>query len=123
MSENSTLPKESILGTIRQMLGPDSDYDAFDTDLIVHINTVFMTLAQAGVGPSTPFHITGTTETWDRFTDYLPLLEAVKSFIYLEVRNLFDPPSNSSVMKAYEEKALELLWRLNVQAETLALED
>lgn len=123
MSDEPTLPQESILKTIRQMLGPDSDYDVFDTDLIVHINTAFMTLCQAGIGPMIPFQITGDTETWGMFTDNLPYLQAVKSFIFLEVKNLFDPPANSTVLKSYEEKALEYLWRLNVQAETLALED
>lgn len=125
MSEDKTLAGQSILRTIRQMIGPDSDYDVFDTDLITHINSVFMMLSQAGVGPSIihPFMIESEAETWGDFSDYLPLLQAVKSFIYLEVKNLFDPPASSSVQKAYEEKALEYLWRLNVQAETLALEE
>lgn len=123
MSEDKTQARESILKSIRQMIGPDSGYDVFDTDLITHINSAFMVLAQAGVGPMVPFRITGEDETWGLFTDYIPYLEAVKSFIFLEVKNIFDPPSNSSVQKAYEEKALEYLWRLNVQAETLALED
>lgn len=125
MSEEKTLAGQSILRTIRQMIGPDSDYDVFDTDLIVHINSVFMTLSQAGVGPSAihPFMINGDSETWGDFSNYMPLLQAVKTFVYLEVKNIFDPPSSSSVQKAYEEKALEYLWRLNVQAETLALEE
>lgn len=124
MSDESFSPSDSILKTIRKMIGPDSDYDVFDEDLVIHINTAFMTLSQAGVGPQLiPFMITGETETWSDFSTYLPLLQAVKSFIYLEVKNIFDPPSSSTVHKAYDEKALEYLWRLNVQAETLALEE
>lgn len=124
MSEDKSLIRESILRSIRQMIGPDSDYDVFDTDLITHINSTFMVLSQAGVGSAiVPFSITGPDETWSDFSTYLPLIQAVKSFIYLEVKNIFDPPSNSTVQKAYEEKALEYLWRLNVQAETLALEE
>lgn len=115
--------KDSILKSIRKMIGPDSDYDVFDTDLITHINSALFILYQAGVGPSVPFVITGDQETWEGFSNYLPLIQAVKSFVYLEVKNLFDPPANSTVQKAHEEKALEYLWRLNVQAETLALED
>lgn len=111
---------ESILLTIRKMLGPDSDYDAFDTDLITHLNTEFMTLAQAGVGPSIPFRITGTGETWADFSDNIVLLEGVKTYLYLAVKALFDPSASSTVQNAYSEKALEYLWRLNVQAETPA---
>lgn len=134
MGDNNQAAGQSILRTIRQMLGPDSDYDVFDTDLIVHINTVFMTLAQAGIGPKVPFQITGEAETWDDFGDAwhwtpfpesgetavrnISLVPAMKTYIYLEVKNMFDPPESSSVQNAYSEKALEYLWRLNVQSET-----
>lgn len=105
---------ESILNTIKAMLGPDSAYEAFDTEIIIHINSTLSTLAQLGVGPRKGFRITGANETWQDFIGEDVDLESVKTYIYCKVKMLFDPPSNSFVMKALEETCKELEWRLNV---------
>ena len=107
--------EQSILNTIKKMLGPDDSYDVFDTDIIIHINTALSILAQLGVGAKKGFRITGAEETWDNFiTDGSVDLESVKSYIYMKVKMVFDPPSSSFVMKAMEDSCKELEWRLNV---------
>ena len=107
--------EESILNTIKKMLGPDDSYEAFDTEIIVHINTALSTLAQLGVGPRKGFRITGTDEAWGDFiSDGSVDLEGIKTYIYMKVKMIFDPPVSSFVMKAMEESCKELEWRLNV---------
>lgn len=108
---------ESILTSIKKLLGITEDYEHFDADIIMHINSVFMILNQLGVGPEKGFSISDETATWN---DYLPdatNLEAVKSYIHLKVKLLFDPPLSSSVMESMQHIISELEWRLNVQAE------
>lgn len=109
--------EESILTSIKKLLGITEDYTQFDTDIIMHINSVFMVLQQLGVGPEEGFSISDKFDTWD---DYLPesaSLEAVKSYMNLKVRLLFDPPASSAVMECMKQMISELEWRLNVQAE------
>lgn len=107
--------EESILNTIKAMLGPDDSYDVFDTEIIIHINTALSILTQLGVGPKKGFRITGPDETWDDFiSDGSVDLEGIKSYIYMKVKMIFDPPANSFVMKAMEDSCKELEWRLNV---------
>ena len=108
---------ESILISIKKMLGITKEYDHFDNDLIMHINSVFMILTQLGVGPSSGFIITGEYETWDAFLPEGQNLEAVKSYMYMKVRLLFDPPSSSIVMECMNRMISELEWRLKVEAE------
>lgn len=108
---------DSILDTIKQLLGIQSEYTAFDTDIIVHINSAFMVLNQLGVGPTECFSIDGSGEEWAEFVDESIDLEAVKTYIYLKVRTIFDPPSSSVVMEAMNKNISELEWRLNVQVE------
>lgn len=99
------------------MLGIQSDFDGFDVDIIVAINTAFMSLNQLGLGPATCFSITGIDETWTDFLEAAINIEAVKSYIYLKVRLLFDPPSNSFLVDAITRQISELEWRLNTQVE------
>ena len=109
---------DSILTSIKKLLGIDEGYNAFDTDIIIHINSVLMHLNQLGVGPEQPFSITGDSETWADFLgDKVTEFEAVKTFIYIKVRLIFDPPTNSFVVDAYDKTAKEYEWRLIVQAE------
>lgn len=108
---------ESILISIKKMLGITKEYDHFDNDLIMHTNSVFMILTQLGVGPSSGFTITGEYETWDTFLPEGQNLEAVKSYMYMKVRLLFDPPSSSIVMECMSRMISELEWRLKVEAE------
>lgn len=108
--------QESILKTIRRMIGPDEDYSYFDTDLIIHINAAFSRLCQLGVGPEIPFHITGEDETWCDFMEH-GYQEEIKQYVYLSVRNIFDPPSSSAVMNAYKEQIEKLEWLLKEVAQ------
>lgn len=94
-----------------------SGYDVFNPDLLIHINTALMTLRQIGVGPKEPFYITGETETWADFLGEREDLEAVKTYVYLKVRLVFDPPQSSFVADALERAASELEWRLNVEVD------
>lgn len=109
----------SILYTIKKMLGLEEDYTPFDQDVIVHINSALMTLTQLNVGPKTGFMITGYEEEWDDFLTNNVMLGAAKNYVYLKVRMLFDPPSNSFVMEALKQQAEEIGWRLNVMAESV----
>ena len=106
----------SILKTIRTMLVGNADDTSFDTDLILHINTAIDTLNQAGVG-NTNFHISDESATWSQFINREDI-ESVKTYIYLNVRIIFDPPSSSFVLDSFKSRMEELLWRLNINAET-----
>ena len=109
---------ESILTSIKKMLGIAEEYEHFDPDIIMHINSVFMDLAQLGVGPAEGFTIEDDTSVW---TDFLPdnnKFEAVKSYMHLRVKILFDPPSSSAVMEAMKREIDKWEWRLNVAAES-----
>ena len=99
----------SILRTIRRMIGPDEEYEHFDTDLIIHINSAFSRLCQLGVGPEVPFRVTGTEQEWSDFIDD-GTLEDVKQYVYLSVRLIFDPPANSTVLATYKEEKQKLEW-------------
>lgn len=118
MSETSTV-NSSILLSVKKMLGPSADYDIFDPELIIYINTVFGTLHQLGVGPEEKFVITGDSELWSDFTTEGEEIEEVKSYMYLRVRLLFDPPSSSFVLSSFKEQLKELEWRLQCKAEEI----
>lgn len=107
----------SILTSIKKLLGITEEYEHFDQDLIMHINSVFMILNQLGVGPEEGFSITGKSETWDEFTEDNLSIESVKSYIYLKVKLLFDPPTSSAVIESINRMISELEWRLNVSAD------
>lgn len=108
---------ESILTSIKKLLGLTEDDTSFDPDIIIHINTIFFTLNQLGVGPADPFRITSKTEKWNDF-DSDGDIEAIKSYMYLKVKLLFDPPSNSALLNAMQENAKEYEFRLNVAVDT-----
>lgn len=109
---------ESILTSIKKLLGIPEDYTAFDDQIIIHINSVFMILNQLGVGPSEGFKIVDKEDTWDDYISDETKWEIVKSYVYLKVKLLFDPPSNSSVMESINRQINEFEWRLNVKAES-----
>lgn len=108
---------ESILTSIKKLLGISEEYEHFDSDIIMHINSALMILTQLGVGPAEGFMIEDSTSTWIDFLGDKTNLEAVKSYIYLRVKLLFDPP-NSAVIESINRQITELEWRLNVNAET-----
>jgi hypothetical protein len=108
---------DSILNSIKKLFGPEGTYDAFDNDLILHINTYLRVLNQLGVGVK-DFRITDDAATWNDFLgDNEALLDPVKTYIYLRVKVIFDPPTSSIVMNAITEQVNELTWRLRVSAE------
>lgn len=110
---------ESILTSIKKLLGISEDYEQFDADIIMHINSVFLNLAQLGVGPSNGFFIKDSSATWSDFVDIEDnaQLQAIKTYVYLKVKLLFDPPLSSSVIESTNRMIAELEWRLNVAVE------
>ena len=115
---------DSMVTSIKKLLGITKECTSFDPDLIIHINSVFLTLKQLGVGPEEAFAITGEYETWDQFLpEGNPNFEAVKSYMHIKVKLQFDPPTSSSVMEAMNRMASEYEWRLNVEAESTSGEE
>lgn len=110
--------EESILITIKKMLGLESDYEAFDTDVIIAINSALMALGQIG-GCKPGFMITGYDETWADMLGDSKHLETAKLYIYLKTKVAFDPPSSSFVLSSFENQIKEMEWRLNVQFESV----
>lgn len=108
---------ESILTSIKQRLGPSGLYDHFDPDIVMEINTAFFSLTQLGVGPSEGFSISDESAVWTDFTPDISEVEAVKTYIYLKVKLVFDPPLNSAVLESMKETIRELEFRLNVAAD------
>lgn len=114
----------SILTSVKKMLGIEAEYTHFDADIILYINSVFLSLNQLGVGAETVFSIEDDTAIWTDFLGTSEDLHAVKTYIYLKVRLLFDPPSTSFVIDAIERQIKELEWRLNVQvSEPIIIEE
>lgn len=106
----------SILEDVKHVLGLLPEDTAFDTDIIMHINSTFGTLTQLGVGPVVGFQILDENATWDQYTTD-PRLNAVKSYIFLCVKMLFDPPDTGFVLNAMERQKQEMEFRLNVVAD------
>jgi hypothetical protein len=110
---------DSILTSVKKMLGITEEYTHFDADIIMHINSVFADLAQMDVGPSSGFTIWDSSAIWDDFILDSMLLQSVKSYMYLRVKILFDANSmGSSTLAAYERQISQWEWRLNVAAES-----
>lgn len=120
MSEN-TVVEEKILSSIKKLLGLNDSITVFDSDIVIHINTIFANLAQMGVGPkdsadkNVGFRIVTGNEVWNDFTNDDILIENVKSYIYIKVKMIFDPPTSSALINAYNDQAKELEWRLYTQ--------
>lgn len=108
--------KNSILTSIKKLLGITESCTDFDTDIIMHINTIFTTLNQLGVGTE-GFQIEDKDAVWSEFIDS-DKLAATKSYVYLRVKLLFDPPLNSTILEAIKESIRELEWRLNIRVES-----
>lgn len=114
---------DSILTSVKKSLGITEDYEHFDPDIIMHINTIFSVLTQIGVGPPTGFRIEDKTMQW---TEYIPEnrydLESIKTYMCLRVRMLFDPPSSTTVTESMNRTINELEWRIRTSIEDLNLE-
>lgn len=113
---------ESILTSIKKLLGITEEYKHFDADIIMHINSVFLNLTQIGVGPQEGFFIEDDTVTWTDFIEDSVQLQAVKSYMYLKVKLLFDPPLSSAVIESSNKMIAEFEWRLRLAAEQAAEE-
>lgn len=109
--------KDSILQSTKKLIGLDREYAAFDLDIITHINSAFSTLYQAGVGPLEGYMITDENDVWSAFIGNQMHVNDVKSYVYIKVRMLFDPPTTSFALAANEKMLDEYIWRLNVAAE------
>ena len=112
---------ESILTSVKKMLGIAEEYEHFDPDIIMHINSVFMILTQLGVGPPEGFMIEGEDATWSEYISggkTSESIEAVKTYVFVRVRLMFDPPQSSAVIESMNRIISELEWRLNISAET-----
>lgn len=108
---------ESILTSVKKLLGITEEYQHFDADLIMHINSIFTILTQLGVGPAEGFFIEDDSATWYDFVPEGKNYESVKAYVGLKVRILFDPPASSVVMEAMNRMASEFEWRLQTEAE------
>ena len=109
---------DSILTSVKKMLGIAEDYEHFDSDIIMHINSVLSILTQLGVGPEEGFLITDKSATWSDFVSDMSRLESIKSYVYMKVKLLFDPPLGSAVIESMNRLISEFEWRINVAAET-----
>lgn len=103
---------ESILNSIKQMLGITKDYKAFDNDIITDINTVLAILVQMGLGKAN-FILEGESETWDDFLGDDPHLSLVKTYVFMKVKLMFDIPTSGPTIEAYDRQISELEWRIN----------
>ena len=110
---------DSILNSVKKVLGIDETYTAFDVDITMHINSALSVLTQLGLGPEQGFMITDATSTWAQFLGDDIRLNPAKTVVFLRVRQIFDPPTSSFAVAAIDKQIEELEWRLNVQREQL----
>ena len=108
---------ESILNSIKKLVGIPVEQEVFDMDIIFHINSAFSTLWELGVGPSKAYKIIDNTDKWETFTQGSEIYENVKEYVWIYVKLNFDPPLSSSVLSSLERRLKELEWRLTVKAE------
>lgn len=113
--------KQSVLGTIKKLMGPSElcNYDGFDTDLIVHINSILMNLAQMGIGKDGSA-IKDSSSTWEDLVGDSKMLEGIKSYIYLKTKILFDPPASATILNAYQEEIKQFEWRMMITCDEAA---
>lgn len=109
---------ESILTSVKKLLGIAEDYEYFDTDIIMHINAAFAVLHQVGYGPEDGFRIRDKTTEWSEYSTDEKTLDIAKDYVYMKVRVLFDAPSNSSLLEAMNRQIAEFEWRLYAAADT-----
>lgn len=112
--------ENSILTSVKGAIGFDEAYTAFDNDIIMHINSVFSTLTQLGIGPSDGFMIEDSSAEWDDYiTADVPAneLNSVRTYVFLKLRLIFDPPTSSYFIASFERQIAEFEWRLNVSRE------
>jgi len=114
---------DSILTSIKKMLGIEEEYEHFDPDILMHINSAFSILTQLGVGPDNGFMIVDKNATWNEFIKDEAQLNLVKSYMFIKVKLLFDPPMSTAVLECYKAQVSEYESRLNVAAENAKVEE
>ena len=114
---------DSILTSTKKILGIEEEYTAFDLDILTHINSVFSKLSDLGIGPEAGFMIEDDTKVWSDFLGTDLRLNSVKTYVYLNVRLLFDPPTTSYLITSMKEQIREFEWRLNVKREGVSWVD
>lgn len=107
----------SILNTVKKSCGLTDEYDAFDQDILVLINSAILDLSQNGIGPKERFTVSDSVASWNDFVGDFSNAGAVANYISLKVRILFDPPTSSFVVEAFRKQLDELIWRLNLEAD------
>lgn len=112
---------DSILTSVKKMLGIAEEYDHFDADLIMHINSVLTILGQLGVGPDEGFFIEDDGAEWTDFVPDMSNLQFIKTYVYQKVKLLFDPPQSASAIEALNRSISELEWRINAQVDSRKL--
>lgn len=113
------MEENSILVSIKKMLGIDRDCEAFDQELIIFINSVFSTLYQIGFDSSKDYRIQSKDEEWtDILDDDMDLIDLIKPYIYMKVRMLFDPPTSSFVLESLKNQISEYEWRIQIQTKS-----
>lgn len=106
--------EESILKTIKQLIGCPDGFEQFDLDLTIHINSAFAILTQLGVGPKEGYRITGPDNVWSEFEEDAQKSSLIKDYVYIKTRLLFDPPTSSALMDSLKEQLKEMEWRLYI---------
>jgi len=114
---------DSILTSIKQMLGIEELVTNFDAELIMYINSVFLTLNQLGVGPDVCYMISSKDQVWNDFFEGRVDLEAVKTYVYIKTRIIFDPPMSSYILDALERLAIQHEWRILTQVDPIPVEE
>lgn len=117
METQETKINESILDSIKKLLGITADNTDFDEMIIIHINSAFTNLLQLGIGPTTGYKISSKDNKWSEFLSAYDQLESVKTYVYLKTKVVFDPPLNSSVLESFNANIKELEFRLDVMGE------
>lgn len=108
---------DSILVTTRKLIGPNGNYDVFDEDLLVHINSFFEVLTQCGVGPEEGFRVIDENTKWSDFTTNGEEYAMARQYIVLRTRLAFDPPASSFAMDSLKKIADEMEWRMYIKAQ------
>lgn len=115
--------EESILKTIKQLIGCPDDLEQFDLDLTIHINSAFAALTQLGVGPKEGYRITGPDNVWSEFEEDTQKSSLIKDYVYIKTRLLFDPPTSGSLMDSLKEQLKEMEWRLYIMYYPVSVDD
>ena len=108
---------DSILISIKSMLGVQEEFTGFDGTIMSAINTAIFSLNQVGIGPVDGMTVVSTDQTWSELYDGVSNLEAVKSYIYLKTKLIFDPPATSFLLQSIDSQMTEALWRLSIEVE------